>query len=187
VRHIALVAGGVSAGALIVALAVVGWPLAAERTIRSLVPAQHLADRMVSLIEGIRQGLAALNSPTRIGGVVFWSLGLWLVNALSFYIGFAAFGIQVSFMGALLLQGLVSFGVSVPSTPGYIGPFEAAIVAALALNGVGENRAFSFAIAYHVTTFIPITLLGLWSVARTPIRLGDLRREAAPVEPERSA
>jgi len=185
VRHIAVVAGGVSAAALVAALAVVGWPLAAERAIRAIVPARHLADRIVGLIEGIRQGLGALNSPSRIVGVVFWSVVLWLVNALSFYIGFAAFGIQVSFTGTLLLQGLVSFGVSVPSTPGYIGPFEAAIVAALALSGVGESQAFSYAIAYHVTTFVPITLLGLWSVARTPIRLGDLRRQPAPVEPDR--
>jgi len=114
---------------------------------------------------------------------VLWSVVLWLVNALSFYIAFAAFGIQVSFVGALLVQGLVSFGVSVPSTPGYVGPFEAAIVAALALYGVGESRAFSYAIAYHATTFVPITLLGLWSVASTPIRLGDLRRRPTPIEP----
>jgi len=183
VGHLAVVAGGVSGGALVVALAVVAWPLAAERAVRAVIPAPHLADRIVGLIEGIRQGLAALNSPTRIGGVVLWSVVLWLVNALSFYIAFAAFGIQVSFVGALLVQGLVSFGVSVPSTPGYVGPFEAAIVAALALYGVGESRAFSYAIAYHATTFVPITLLGLWSVASTPIRLGDLRRRPTPIEP----
>ncbi len=185
VRHIALVAGGVSAGALVAALGVVAWPLAAERAVRAIVPAHHLADRIVGLIEGVRQGLVALNSPSRVAGVVFWSVVLWLVNALSFYVGFAAFGIDVTFIGALLLQGLVSFGVSVPSTPGYIGPFEAAIVAALALYAVGESRAFSFAIAYHVTTFVPITLLGLWSVAQTPIRLGDLRRRPVPAEPDR--
>ena len=48
-----------------------------------------------ALIEGIRQGLVALNSPSRVAGVVFWSVVLWLVNALSFYVGFAAFGIDV--------------------------------------------------------------------------------------------
>lgn len=182
VGHLAIVAGAVSGAALVAALAVVAWPLAAERVVRAVVPAPHLADRLVGLIEGIRGGLAALNSPSRIGGVVLWSLVLWVVNALSFYVGFAAFDIRVSFIGALLVQGLVSFGVSVPSTPGYVGPFEAAIVAGLALYGVGENRGFSYAIAYHATTFVPITLLGLWSVARSPVRLRDLRR--APPSPE---
>ena len=178
VRHLALAAGGVSAAALIAALAVVAWPLAAERVVRAVVPRASLADRIVGLIEGLRQGLVALNSPARIGGVIVWSLILWIVNASSFLVGFAAFDIPVGFAGALLLQGLVAFGVSVPSTPGYVGPFEAAIVAALALYGVAEDRSFSYAIAYHVTTFVPITLLGLWSLARTGIGLGDLRRNA---------
>jgi uncharacterized protein (TIRG00374 family) len=187
VHHITLVAGSLSAAALLVALAVVAWPLAAERAVRALIPGAHLADRVVQLIEGIRHGLAALNSPARIGGVVVWSLILWLVNAASFYVAFAAFDIPVSFTGALLMQGLLSFGVSVPSTPGYVGPFEAAIVAGLAFYGVSEERAFSYAIAYHVTTFIPITLLGLWSVARSPVRLRDLRSPAATaVSPDSS-
>jgi len=180
VRHIALAAGGVSAAALLAAVAVVAWPLAAERVVRAIVPGARLADRIVGLIEGIRQGLAALNSPARIGGVVVWSLVLWLVNALSFYVAFAAFEIPVSFAGALLVQGLLAFGVSVPSTPGYVGPFEAAIVAGLALYGIPGDRSFSYAIAYHVTTFIPITLLGLWSLARSPVGLSDLRRVPPP-------
>jgi len=183
VRHLAVVAGSASAAALLVALAVLAWPLAAERAVRALVPATHLADRIVGLIEGIRQGLAALNSPSRVGGVVLWSLALWLVIALSFYVAFAAFDIPVSFTGALLLQGFLTVGVSLPFTPGYFGPFEAAIVAALALYGVVEDRAFSYAIAYHVTTFVPITLLGLWSVVRTPVRLRDLRATTPASEP----
>lgn len=180
VRHIALAAGGISAAALVVALGVVAWPLAAERVVRAIVPGARLADRLVGLIEGVRQGLAALNSPARIGGVIAWSLVLWVLNAASFFVAFAAFDIGVSFTGALLLQGLVAFGVSVPSTPGYVGPFEAAIVAALALYGVPEDRSFSYAIAYHVTTFIPITLLGLWSLAQSGVGLSDLRRGAPP-------
>jgi glycosyltransferase 2 family protein len=182
VRHIAVAAGGLSAAALVAALGVLAWPLVAERIVRAVVPGVQLADRIVGLIEGIRQGLAALNAPARIGGVVVWSLVQWLVNALSFYVAFAAFEIPVSFTGALLVQGLLAFGVSVPSTPGYVGPFEAAIVAALALYGVPGDRSFSYAIAYHVTTFIPITLLGLWSLARSPVGLSDLRR-ASPSPP----
>jgi uncharacterized protein (TIRG00374 family) len=185
VRHIALAAGGVSAAALLVAIAVVAWPLAAERVVRAIVPGARLADRIVGLIEGIRQGLAALNSPSRVGGVVAWSLVLWLLNALSFYVAFAAFEIPVTFSGALLMQGLLAFGVSVPSTPGYVGPFEAAVVAGLALYGVPGDRSFSYAIAYHVTTFVPITLLGLWSLAQSPVGLRDLR--AAPPPPGKPA
>ena len=87
-----------------------------------------------------------LRSPVRLAEVVVWSLVLWLVNGLAFYVGFTAFGIPVSYGGALLLQGLLVLGISIPSTPGFFGPFEAVIVAVLALYGVPGSLAFSYAI-----------------------------------------
>lgn len=176
VAQLARLGGVVGFVALLVAALVVAAPLAAERMVRRVLPHAKLADRIVDLIEGIRQGLAVLRSPSRLLGVVFWSLVLWLVNGLAFYVGFGAFDIPVSYAGALLLQGLLILGISVPSTPGFFGPFEAVIVAVLALYGIPRSLAFSYAIAFHLTTFVPITLLGLWSIARSPEGFRMLRR-----------
>jgi uncharacterized protein (TIRG00374 family) len=179
VSHVARVSGAMGLAALAAAALVVAFPLAAEGVIRRLLPQGRFVDRLVALIEGIRHGLAVLRSPLLLGGVIFWSLVLWVVNAWAFHIGFAAFGIPVSLAGALLLQGILVFGISVQLTPGFVGQFEAAIVAALALYAVPNDLASSYAIAFHGTTFIPIILLGAWSLARTPLALSDLR------EPER--
>ena len=176
VAQLARAAGVISLLALLAAIAVVTAPLAAERVIRRVLPHARFADRIVDLIEGIRQGLVVLRSPVRLAAVVVWSLVLWLVNAAAFYVGFSAFGIPVSYGGALLLQGLLVVGISIPSTPGFFGPFEAVIVAVLALYGVPGSLAFSYALSFHITTFIPITLLGLWSMVRTPEGLRVLRR-----------
>jgi uncharacterized protein (TIRG00374 family) len=176
VAYLAQVGAAMAAAALLVAILVVAAPLAAERLVRRLLPTTRLADRIVSLIEGARLGLVVLRTPSRLAGVVFWSLVLWLVNALAFYVGFAAFDIPVSYYGALLLQGLLVLGISIPSTPGFFGPFEAVIVAVLALYGVPKDVAFSYAIAFHVTSFVPITLLGLWSLTSTPGGFRGLRQ-----------
>ena len=93
---------------------------------------------------------------------------------------FKAFDIPVGFLGALLLQGILVFGITVQLTPGFVGQFEAAIVAALALYRVPNDLASSYAIAFHATTFVPIILLGAWSLARTPIALSDLRAPGGP-------
>ena len=174
-RHAAQVSGLLGAVALALALLVVAFPVAAERVIRRLLPPGRLADRLVNLIEGIRHGLAVLRSPALLAGTVFWSLVIWVVNALAFYAAFKAFDIPVGFFGALLLQGILVFGISVQLTPGFLGQFEAAIVAALALFQIPTGLASSYAIAYHATTFVPIVLLGAWSLARTPVALSDLR------------
>ena len=169
VAHLLARAGAVAgSAALLLAILVLAAPLKAERVVRRLLPFPRLAGGIVSVIEGIRQGLVVLRAPSRLAAVVFWSVVLWLVNALAFYVGFAAFDIPVSYAGALLLQGLLILGISLPSTPGFFGPFEAVIVAVLALYGVPKDVAFSYAIAFHITTFVPITLLGLWSLARNP-------------------
>ncbi len=175
IARAARAAGAMGAAALVAAILVVAFPLAAERIVRRSLP-HGVADRLVGLIEGVRQGLAVLRSPTRLAGVVIWSLVLWLVNAFSFYILFAGFGIDVGFAGALLLQGVLIFGISVQLTPGFVGQFEAAIVAGLAIYGIPNAVASSYAITYHATTFLPIILLGAWSLARTPVALRDLRQ-----------
>jgi glycosyltransferase 2 family protein len=168
-------AGLLSFAALFIAAAIVAFPAAAERLVRRLLPAGRFTERAIATIEGIRHGLAALRSPVRLAGVIAWSIALWLVNALAMWVSFAAFDIPVGFGGALVLQGVLVIGISVQLTPGFVGQFEAAIVAALALYGISNDVASSYAIAYHGATFIPITLAGAWSLARTPVALSDLR------------
>lgn len=177
--HVAQVTGLLTLGALVVATLVVAFPLAAEGVVRRVLPPGRVTDALVRAIEGVRQGMASLRSPALVIGVAFWSLVLWMVNALALYVCFAAFDIPVGYNGALLLQGILVFGISVQVTPGFVGQFEAAVVAALALYGVPNGLASSYAIVYHGTTFVPIMLFGAWSLARTPVALRDLRQPQA--------
>jgi len=175
VSRIAAVSGLIMSAALVAGLLVVGFPVHAERLVRRLVPSNDLADRIVGMVEGIRHGLGVLRSPSRAMQVVAWSLVLWLLNAAAFWTMFAAFDIPVNFAGALVLQGVVVFGIAVPSTPGYVGVFEAAIKAVLLVFGIDGDRAIAYAVTYHVTTFLPIVALGGWSLLRTSLHLGELR------------
>lgn len=176
VTRIVGIGGAAALSGLLIAALVVAFPLAAERIVRKIVPAEKLAHRIITFIEGIRHGLSALGSPVRAAGAALWSVALWTLSACSFYVMFAAFGIEVDFSGALLMQGLIMFGIALPSTPGYVGAFELPIIAVLSLYEVDRNLAAAYALTYHVTTFLPITLLGALSVLRTNLGLGSLRR-----------
>jgi glycosyltransferase 2 family protein len=177
VEKIVTIAGLAAIAGLVVAGLVVAFPLGAERVVRRIIPAEKLANRLIAMIEGVRHGLSVLRSPGRVGGVLLWSFGVWGVSALSFYVMLGAFGITVDFSGALLMQGLIMFGIALPSTPGYVGAFELPIIAVLALYNVPQSQAAAYALTYHVTTFLPITLLGAWSVFRTNLGLTAFRRE----------
>lgn len=175
----ASIAGVLGAAALVAAIVVVAFPQPVERLIQLVVPNPKWSAKLVGILEDLRHGMAALRSPVRILGVALWSISLWLLNGLSFYVMFLAFDIPVDFAGALIMQGVLAIGISVPSAPGYVGVFEAAIKLVLVtLYGVSVDVALAYALTYHLTTFIPITLLGLWSVARTGLNFKGLRQAA---------
>jgi len=170
----ALLFGGVLVLALVVVHRPAPWLSLLGRIARRLFPARA-AERLIHWADGIVAGLVVLKSPARFAGVVLWSLVLWLVNAAAFAVCFRAFGLTLPLEAALLLQGIIGFGVAVPSTPGFVGVFEAATRVTLAVYGVDPSRAVSYALTYHLTTFLPITLLGLWSLSRLHLRLGELQ------------
>jgi uncharacterized protein (TIRG00374 family) len=160
------------------AMGVILFPRLAERAVRAVVPFRKLADRVVNLLEALRHGFAVLRDPARLAPAVLWSAGHWLLNASSFYVAFFAFDIRVGFAGALLVQTLLAFGVAAPSTPGYFGVFELVTAAALALFAVPASLGVAYGVTYHIATFLPIVLLGLGSLARTGLRLREVRAAA---------
>jgi uncharacterized protein (TIRG00374 family) len=166
--------GAVLLFALVVVHRPAPWLGVLGRITHRLLPVRA-ADRVMHWAEGIVEGLAVLKSPARFAGVVLWSLVLWIVNAAAFAVCFRAFGLAVPLDAALLLQGIIGFGVAVPSTPGFVGVFEAATRVTLAIYGVDASLAVSYALTYHLTTFLPITVLGLWSLSRLHLRLGELQ------------
>lgn len=170
----AIVCAVIFAGALFVVL----FPVTTERLIRALVPVRSLADRLVGLVEGLRLGFGALRSPGRLTAAVCWSLVHWLLGGLSFYVAFAAFGIDVGFAGALLVQSILAFGLVAQLTPGYFGQFELVVAAALALFRVPNDLGVAYALTYHITTFLPIVLLGLVSLSKTGLHVRDARAAA---------
>jgi uncharacterized protein (TIRG00374 family) len=108
--------------------------------------------------------------------ILAWAFALWLVNALAFWLAFLAVGIDVPFTAALFVQGLVAIAVAAPSAPGFFGVFEVSAVAGLALYRVPSDLAVSWALGFHILTFLPITLIGLFYFGQIGLHFRDLGR-----------
>lgn len=147
-----------------------------EHTIgRILSP--DLTDRGVEILSSFTRGLGALHDPWIFVRALAWTAAVWLTHAASIWMGFLAFDIGAPGpAGAIFLQAVIGFAVAVPSSPGFFGPFEAASRLGLGLYGVAAAQAVSFAVAYHVLTFIPVTLLGFWYVHRIGLRWAEVER-----------
>lgn len=141
------------------------------------------ADRITGMLVSFIAGLGSLRHAHVFAQAIGWSFVIWLWNGMSFYLGFLAFGIGgPGIEGALLLQSLIGFAVSIPSSPGFFGPFEAAARVALSIYSIAPAQILSFAAGYHILTFIPVTLMGLWYMHRLGISRHDLGHSEEYVE-----
>ncbi len=133
--------------------------------------------RVRSVVHGFCAGLGVLRDARRFVVVLLWTFAHWLVNAAAFWVGFKALGLAVPITAAFFVQGIIVVWVALPSAPAFVGPFEIAARLSLARYGIGTDQAAAWAIAYHALSFIPITLIGIWYVARLGLSLGELRRQ----------
>jgi uncharacterized protein (TIRG00374 family) len=177
-----LAAGGIGLVAALLA-ACYAVVLQHERVLRLVSAlARGVAPRhepaLVRLVEHGVGGLAVLKDTRRFVAVLWWAVAHWLVHAAGLWLGFLAVGLEVPFSAALFLQGVLGIGVALPSSPGFFGVFEGAATVGLAVYGVPRELAVSWAIGYHLLSFIPITVLGALYFARLRLSASGLARGA---------
>jgi uncharacterized protein (TIRG00374 family) len=151
--------------------------LGATRGLSHAILPDKVAVSIVLGLEGILDSLAVVGSVRVLAVVMGWSAVIWAINGLSVILGFIAFDLDVPWHGAFVMQSLVNFGLAIPSTPGFVGVFEALVRASLALYGVAPAAAIAFAVVYHFCSYVPLTLLGLWSLTRARIRMSEVQEE----------
>ncbi len=99
----------------------------------------------------------------------------WLLNAFAFWVGMWAVGIDAPFSAAVVLQTIIALAVAVPSMPGFFGLFEKSAVLGLAIYSVPKDLATTWAIGFHILSFLPITIIGMYYFSRMNLKLGELR------------
>ena len=151
------------------------------RIVRSVLPAWE--PKVARFVDHAVAGLAVLRSPSRFSRVVFWTVIHWLTNALAFWLAFRAVGIDAPYSAALFLQGLISIGVAIPSSPGFFGPFEAFAKAGLQIYSVPVTLAVTWAVGFHLLSFVPITAMGAFYFSRLGLSLRELRATAQQSAP----
>jgi uncharacterized protein (TIRG00374 family) len=176
INRLAMFAAVVALGALAALVAMAMFPALVLRiwdgVVGRLVPS--IAERGRTLLESFISGLGALRSPVRFAQVLGWALVMWLCNGLAFWLGFVAVGIEAPFSASLFLMGVIAIGVALPSSPGFFGVFEAAALAGLTLYAVPSDLAVSWALGFHLLSFLPITLIGLYYFLRLGMKFGEL-------------
>lgn len=117
------------------------------------------------LLEGIKP-LASARSALEIA---WWTAVAWTASVVAGYFLLYAIFDNPTWVASMAMIALASFVIAVPAVPGNLGPFEAAVVFALAstdlVASATDAPAVAFALLLHVVnllTYISSGLIGLW-------------------------
>jgi uncharacterized protein (TIRG00374 family) len=111
-------------------------------------------------------GLAALTSFSRFLRVVVWLGFSWVMSIFVQYMILRAFLPSAQLLWAAFGVGAASLSVAVPSSPGFVGVFEASLVGALALLGISTSVAFAYALTTHFFYFLITGIIGGYGLSR---------------------
>jgi len=124
-----------------------------------LLPAK-LRPQIHGLFDRFVEGLQSLRSPRELLVIFATSTLIWLTETTKYWFVMHAFPFRVDFTVLMLMTAVVNLFTTLPSTPGYVGTFDAPGIAILTAYGVSKAVATGYTLVLHVALWLPITALG---------------------------
>jgi hypothetical protein len=143
-----------------------------------------LKRRLDQLILQFARGFHALQRPAILARIVFHSVVLWLLTAISNICVARGFGIDMNLNQAIALMALIGIFILPATTPGYWGLYEAGAVFSMIFMDLGtdDSQRFAYALMIHLVQYVPIVVVGLYYAARWQVKPPALTDKAAPPE-----
>jgi hypothetical protein len=180
---------GLVAGALFVALALLLIAISYQKE-RGLRLMGRLLDRVPRLdgqkwlasVGSLMDGFAVLRAQGALPGLILWSLLAWTCSAFINYFVMLAFNPHLPFTAAVFVLCVTAMGMTVPSSPGYVGVFDYLTVLALSLFNVGKELALSYALVLHALLYVSMSVMGLIGLWREDTSVRSIGSSVAKAE-----
>lgn len=163
VSDTAALAGGAAMASFALLLSLAAAPGFAERTLGRILTALPLLKRLPleSALAYLLDGLKPLTDPRALLNCLFWTALAWAFSLLHYFLVHQALGIEPdSAYGFPLGISLAALSLALPVSIAGLGPFEAAIVLAGSLVGLGALESLSLGFLLHGLTVFSFALWG---------------------------
>lgn len=139
---------------------------------------QEVKDKIFGLCDRGLHAVAFLRLDWTLPVFLLLSMAVWLVEGVVFLLALPAMSLTANPVLAYFTLGLVSFGILLPSAPGYVGVFQGCCLIAFAAFAIPEEIALSYGLIVHASQFIPTTLIGLIYLGFKGLSLKAIWRES---------
>jgi hypothetical protein len=172
------IAIGTAAGLLALAVVVAFARIYTGRRPR----ARHARGLVRRVLRDAAEALAEPIGRRRLVGWLVLSLCAWITWSVSALLVARSLGLELGWLDALFVAGVVNLGLAIPSSPGFVGTYEWLGVASLGLIGVGSEEALAFTILMHACWYFPTTLAGGLALGVRAVRRLRRPRTATAIE-----
>ncbi|MBU1228835.1 MAG: flippase-like domain-containing protein [Proteobacteria bacterium] len=137
--------------------------------------------RLAGYLVGVARALRERLSPGFTLGLVILTLPLWLGEVLvhGYMLG-GVFGLDLTLVQIIAVSVVGMAGLSAPATPGSVGVYEAALVAALVAFGQGREESLAAALLMHGVMLLPMLVSGCWAMLRIGVKAALRLGQAGP-------
>ncbi|MBU1320256.1 MAG: flippase-like domain-containing protein [candidate division Zixibacteria bacterium] len=144
----------------------------------------RISGKLMEMFIKFTEGLEVMGDVRVILKISFQSIILWTVTGLSNYFIFLAFGLgHLPIDASFVVLVIVSIGIMIPQSPGFVGGYHLCVWYALKPYGVQQDTAMAVAVVLHGAQYIVITLVGFYYLRREHLSLREAE-EASITEKE---
>ncbi len=132
----------------------------------------RLRDLALRIAGGFVEGLSILRNVRLATAAILLSVLAWVLEAGMYYLLMFSFPLSHSYLAAVLGTAVANLASMVPSSPGYVGTFDAGLMAVLVTSfRVDQSVGAAYTALVHAVLVLPVTLLGLFFVWREGLSL----------------
>lgn len=139
--------------------------------------------RLGALAGSLIEGLSGITTARLGPPLVLWSAAIWAVISVFYWLVLLAFDPTQPLVAGLAVASVTALGMTVPSSPGYIGVFEVLTRETMVLFGTGAESALSYALVAHAIVYVALSLLGLVGMAQQNLSYREIQERIAAEAP----
>lgn len=136
---------------------------------------RFLRDFSIRFCDDLLKGTAVVATVPRLTAIIVLTAVVWATSYAQFYLQYMMFPEPYSVLLAVTTGVLVALAVAAPSTPGFVGVFQAGCVAAAALMQYPIPTAQAYSLLVHLLVYLLIVGAGFILLMIHDLSLGELK------------
>lgn len=135
-----------------------------------------ILNRLALRVNEIKENFRRINSLSNLITFSIVAFMQWLSMSLALYLVILGLGIKINLLYVPFVCSLLNMGLTIPSSPGYIGMYQFLLIYLLSIFYVPKNEGFAVSVIYHALWYIPYSIMGFVFLLKEHIKIREIKR-----------